>query len=106
MFRLQSKQPARHDMLNNDAVILHHNALHHSLEHFLLDLESGGDYRIPHMGAKCLDPFQEPQFRRPVPSLLFDLLDPCPQLLALLGQPLAALGPFWQCNDFGLIGVK
>ena len=27
MFRLQSKRPARHDMLNGDAVILHHNAL-------------------------------------------------------------------------------
>jgi hypothetical protein len=26
MFRLQSKRPARHDMLNSDAVILHHNA--------------------------------------------------------------------------------
>jgi len=28
MFRLQSKRPARHNMLNGDAVILHHNALH------------------------------------------------------------------------------
>jgi hypothetical protein len=28
MFRLQSKRPARHDMLNGDAVILHHNALY------------------------------------------------------------------------------
>jgi hypothetical protein len=27
MFRLQSKRPARHDMLNGAAVILHHNAL-------------------------------------------------------------------------------
>jgi hypothetical protein len=28
MFRWQSKRPARHDMLNGDAVILHHNALY------------------------------------------------------------------------------
>jgi hypothetical protein len=28
MCRLQSNRPARHDMLNGDAVILHHNALH------------------------------------------------------------------------------
>jgi hypothetical protein len=27
-FRLQPKRPARHDMLNDDAVILHHNTLH------------------------------------------------------------------------------
>jgi len=26
-FRLHSKRPARHDMRNGDAVILHHNAL-------------------------------------------------------------------------------
>jgi len=31
MFRLQSNRPARHDMLNGDAVILHHNALDNSL---------------------------------------------------------------------------
>src|SRR4051812_46337269 len=31
MFRLQSKWPARHDMLNNDAVILHHNKLRQHL---------------------------------------------------------------------------
>ena len=31
MFRLQSNWPARHDMLNGDAVILHHNALDNSL---------------------------------------------------------------------------
>ena len=29
MFQLQSNRPARHDMLNGDAVILHHNALYH-----------------------------------------------------------------------------
>jgi hypothetical protein len=27
-FRLQPNRPARHDMLNNDAVILHYNTLH------------------------------------------------------------------------------
>jgi hypothetical protein len=27
-FRLQPNRPARHDMLNDDAVILHHNTLH------------------------------------------------------------------------------
>jgi len=26
-FRLQPNRPARHDMLNNDTVILHHKAL-------------------------------------------------------------------------------
>jgi hypothetical protein len=30
-FRLQPNRPARHDMLNNDVVILHHNTLHDSL---------------------------------------------------------------------------
>jgi hypothetical protein len=30
-FRLQPNWPTRHDMLNNDAVTLHHNALHNSL---------------------------------------------------------------------------
>jgi len=29
MFRWQSTRPARHDMRNGDAVILHHNALYH-----------------------------------------------------------------------------
>jgi hypothetical protein len=31
MFRVQSTRPARHDMRNGDAVILHHHALYDSL---------------------------------------------------------------------------
>ena len=39
-------------------------------------------------------------------AALFDLLDPCPQLLALRGQPFTPFSQFGELNDFGLIGVK
>jgi hypothetical protein len=78
MFRWQSHRPARHD----------------SLEHLLLDLERGGDYRVTNTGAKRLDPFQQPQLRRPVSPWLFDLLDSHSQPLALLGQPFTLRGPY------------
>ena len=90
-FRLPSTRPARHDRRNGDAVILHHHARYHALEHLLLDLESGSDHGVTPTGAQGVDPCSQPPLRCLVQALWLDRLDPCPHELGVRGQTLPPL---------------
>jgi hypothetical protein len=105
MFRLQSNWPARHDRRNGDAVILPHQALDDSREHFLLDRERRGHHGVPHTGATRLDACQAPPRRCPVLPLRRKLRDPRPAPLPGRGQALPPLGQCRQRNARGLRGI-
>jgi hypothetical protein len=91
MFRLQSNGPGRDDMLNEHSTVFHHNPIHHQLYHLLLHLESWSLERSPNAGTKRVDPFQQPQFCRPIGPLLRDLPHALAEHLAMVCNALTPL---------------